>query len=362
GAPRRVVASADGRRVVVADPTADEFTGSVAIYAFDGCDLASDDAIVPGRGGVASALVGTGVGLSDDGETLLVSARGAAQAWVFDLDSGLTTAESGPAATLGTARETAGFGASAALSGDGRIAVVGASDGSAKGAALLYLVAAATGSEDAVALPTADLGRDAGVGVGAEVAVSAGGDVVATSLLTGGSAPRAAALVWDTAVSGAWALGADGQASVVTESARLVASTGPPLDGVAHLAMARDGRTIALSAAQGGGSLLVFVFERAGATWGDASDGSVQIAETATLRLTASPAWRFALASDGSVLAGADPDGGRFFARPAGGFQTNAPGVAVEGATLRGWPTFSGGDHVIIGVAPDGALIARWLL
>lgn len=358
---RRVVASADGRRVVVADPLTDAFAGGVTIYAFDGCELATTDVITAGGGGVASSLVGEAVGLSGDGDTLLVTAFEATRAWIFELTPGSSAAETGPAATLGRGEGAAGFGASAALSGDGRIAVIGANEGQADGVVLLYAVPGASGSADTVLLPTAELGRGAGIGLGTEVALSGDGAVVAASLLTGGSAPRAAALVWDANVSGPWAPGGDGEPTVVAESARLVASTGPPVDGAAHLAMARDGRTIALSAAQAGGSVLIFLFVRPQARWGEAAGGPPLISETATLRLSASPAWRFAVASDGGLIVGADPAGGRLFARPPGGWVTDTASVAVSDLGLLSWPALTGGDRVVLGVAPDGALLARRL-
>ncbi len=365
-----VASSADGSRIAVGHAAADTFTGTVTVVAWDGCEIALEDAMDGTTPGVSTALFGAQVALSDAGDTLLVTARDQQDAWIFDLAAGAPPLAAGPTAVLRTGDPGPSHGRAAALSGDGRVAVVGRPQhqlgGATRGAAFAWRrIDAAWESAD---VPDARLfvaDAEPVLALGQTVEVSADGRVIAAGAVSErGGMGSVAAAVWEITGDGiTW-----GQPRSLTnsylrdQSTLLVAEAGDAGDAITHLAISDDGGTIALAAAQPGGSALVFVFERDdGGAWGVPSAAGDAIRhETAALRLTWTARARFALTPDGDAILAADQAGLRELARPASGWSAAAePGRAWEGAWVSHLAVAADGHHVA-GVDQTGALIVVW--
>jgi len=121
-----------------------------------------------------------------------------------------------------------------------------------------------------------------------------------------------------------------------------------------RVAVAADGDTVAFSVAESGGAIALLLFERTGpAAFGvpEAADVDAELpgfGPTVRLRLTGSPAWRFALTPDGATLLGGDASGVRAFDRPEAGWND-----AVVPLLLSDLPVF--GD---LALGRDGAFVA----
>lgn len=351
------------RRFVVGNLTVGSYSGQVGVYTWDGCALSAASKISASNAGLDASLFGAQVALSDDGGTLLVTARDQRKdAWLFDVD-----VDGVPhfLATLATFDEGGGHGRGAALAGDGSAAFIGqamADNGFNSHGAVFAYERPTTGWQNTPEarfrlVPAKPNEVEL---IGSWVDASDNGDVVISgALLTPVGAPSkgpATVFVWE-AVRDADNLRSWGRAVPLgepnerTETVRLT-SAQVASDAAARVAIAADGNTIALSAVVNN-EVQIRLYARSGPgdLWGKPTVSADERLPTATLSLAASPALRMALGPDGAVLLLADAAGAREVRRPGGGWLDAAP---IDGYAATWNVPFYGG----IAVAPDGAAFA----
>jgi len=345
------------RRFAVGNPTAQSYSGEVALFTWDGCALSPPRRISAASAGLTAQLFGAQVALSDDGSTLLVTAReGERDAWIFAIN-----ADNEPRflATLATFDEGPGHGRGAALAGDGSAAFIGqalADSGfNPHGAVFVYERPTAGWQSAPEALfrlvPSAPTQVEL---VGSSVEASKSGDVVVSGALEtpAGAMTKGPAVVfvWLATVGpstherlwGREMVG--GEPNQRAESVRLL-SARVPSDGAPRVAISADGQTIALTTA-GERDVQVRLYVRTGDTWGKPTASPDERLPTGTITFTASAALRVALGPAGEFLIAADQGGARDLVRPSGGWKDESP-------TLRTWNVpFYGA----LAVAPEGAV------
>jgi hypothetical protein len=195
--------SSDGGRLSVGAPVADDTTGLVRIFDWNGVawiQVGKDK-----TGEIPLNRFGESVSLSSDGQVLAVGARGSAfepgQAHIFREIDGEWVADSERAALVGT-EAGEGFGSSVALSTDGSVLIVGSPQnnrfGEGTGAMSVFRHDAATKSWKPEG---SAIGSAHSAGLGTAVALSLNGTRVAGGAPTtayDGSIPRAGiVLVYD---------------------------------------------------------------------------------------------------------------------------------------------------------------------
>ena len=326
------------RRFAVGNLTVGGFSGQVGLFAWDGCTLSAKRSISAASSGLTAQLFGAQVALTDDGTTLLISARDQTKdAWLYTIGSDDEPRYLG---TLATFDEASGHGRGATISGDGSAVFVGqamADSGfNAHGAVLAYERPAAGWASAPEArfrlLPSALTQVEL---VGSAVEVSRNGDVVISgALLTpvgAGSKGPATVFVWSavrdtTTNERSWGKPISGDEPYKrTETVRLT-SAQVPSDSLARVAISADGNTVALSAVVNS-EVQIRIYARNGATelWGRNTTSLDERLPTATLKMSASPALRMALGPNGDLLLVADQSGAKTIARPAGGWVDEAP-------------------------------------
>ena len=356
------VASSDGARVAVANPNADSFAGALSLASLEGCDLSITGRVTADDVGYGGALFASAAALTASGDTLLVTARDYATAWLFDLSGASDTAP----ITLSTMDAGAGHGRAAALAADGSVAVIGqplaASGGGAHGAAFLWARPDGgwtTAGESTLKLLPTDVATTTRLGQAVGVSHDSGVIIGSALVRRPDQALAPAVLVW-VGHDGTW-----GEERVPTNgyvrnpTVTLLGSAPASSEATVTAAVSADGETVACAVAQPGGSVDLSLFDGDGTTWGSAAaDGFWH--ETAHLRLAGSVGWRFALAPDGSFLIGGDGAGVVELDRPGAGWDD---AVAVS----RSWDVAAFGDLVLIdggalvGVLdPSGALQILW--
>lgn len=365
-----VSASADGTLLAIANPTADTFAGQVELLAFDGCEVGAAPALTGDDLGYEGSLFGSSALLGGGGDAArwaLVAARDHRPVWLVDPAPAAPGGADVAPVTLSTADPGVGFGRAAALSSDGAVAAVGqpltATRGHTHGAIFAYRRGAGAwasrGEADAklVAPVFAEVSQ-----LGQAVAISADGGVIAGATVRSavGASRAVAACVW-RADGATWGLPRVATNAFVRDPhAILQARDGDPSDGAARVGVSGDGATVVLSAAQAGGSVNVYVFAAADDGWGVPSGVEGVAHETARLRLAATPAWRFAVAADGSFIVGADAAGIAEFARPPAGWIDGLEPTRTWPAPLVGGVALGADDAFIAGVDPEGALRVLW--
>jgi len=351
------------RRFAVGNLTVGSFSGQVAVFSWDGCTLSPPHTISAASAGLSAQLFGAQVALSDDGGTLLVTARDQTKdAWLFTI--GLDD-EPRFLATLATFDQASGHGRGATLSGDGSAAFIGqamADSGfNAHGAVFVYERPAA-GWQSA---PEARLrlGPSAPTQVeliGSAVEASRTGDVVVSAaLLTpvgAGSKGPATAFVWaatrdsETNVRTWGKAIPQGEPNQRTETVRLT-SAQVPTDSAARVAISADGNTIVLSAVVNS-EVQIRIYARTGnELWGRPTTSLDERLPTAILKLSASPALRFTLGPTGDFLLVGDQAGAKEIARPAGGWIDETPVTSFA-------QTWNVPFYGALAVAPDGVAFA----
>lgn len=352
------------RRFAVGNLTVGGFSGQVGVYAWDGCTLSAKRSISAANSGLTAQLFGAQVALTDDGTTLLISARDQTKdAWLFSIGSDDEPRYLG---TLATFDEAGGTGRGATIAGDGSAAFIGqamADSGfNAHGAVLAYERPASGWASAPEAryrlLPSAPTQVEL---VGATVEASRNGDVVISgALLTpvgAGSKGPATVFVWaaerdPNTDERTWGKAIpSGEPYKRTETVRLT-SAQVPTDSAARVAISADGNTIALSAVVNSEvQIRIYARNNSDELWGRNTASLDERMPTATLKLSASPALRMALGPSGDFLLIGDQSGARQIARPAGGWVDEAP-VATFAQTWN--VAFYGA----LAVAPEGNAFA----
>lgn len=353
-------ADANGRRrFAVGNLTVGGYSGQVGLFAWDGCVLSGARTISAASSGLTAQLFGHQVALTDDGATLLVTARDQQKdAWLFAIGA---DGEPRFLATLATFDQGGGHGRGAAIAGDGSAVFIGqtlADSGfNAHGAVFAY----ERPGGGWVSAPEARfrLGPLAPTQVeliGSSVEASRDGDVVISGALQTpvGAASKgpAAVYVWeatrDDADGRRWGREIPlGEPNQRTESFRLT-SAQVPSDGVARVAISADGNTIALSTVRED-DVQIRLFVRVGdEPWGRPTASPDERSATALLTLTATPALRLALGPAGDFLLAADQGGAREIPRPASGWGDDASIAKTWNVPFYG----------ALSVSPDGAAFA----
>jgi hypothetical protein len=140
---KSVAISAEGGTVAVGAYGDDSFKGAVRVYTRSGGSWTQQGAKLVGMGAVGSGRQGYSVALSSDGGTLLVGATeddgGVGAAWVFTRTSGVWSQQGGKLVGTG-ATSPSMQGTGVALSGDGNTALIsGPYDSSSAGAAWVFV-------------------------------------------------------------------------------------------------------------------------------------------------------------------------------------------------------------------------------
>ena len=351
------------RRFAVGNLTVGSYSGQVSVYSWDGCTLSGAAKISAASAGLEASLFGAQVALSDDGATLLVTARDQRKdAWLFDIDVGGVPHF---LATLATFDEGAGHGRGAALAGDGSAAFIGqamADNGFNSHGAVFVYERPSTGWQNApearFRLVPAEPNKVELIG--SWVDASRNGDVIISgALLTPVGAPQkgpATVFVWqaqrDADNLRSWGNAVPlGEPNQRTETVRLT-SAQVATDAAARVAIAADGNTIALSTVVNG-EVQIRLYARAGSgdLWGKPTASADERLPTATLKLASSPALRLALTPSGDALILADASGAREVRRPDDGWVDVSPlsgFVAIWNVPFYG----------AIGTTPDGVAFA----
>lgn len=351
------------RRFAVGNLTVGSYSGQVAVFAWDGCTLSLPRTISAASAGLTAQLFGAQVALSDDGGTLLVTARDQTKdAWLFTIGGDDEPRFLG---TLATFDQASGHGRGATLAGDGSVAFIGqamADSGfNAHGAVFVYERPAA-GWQSA---PEARyrLGPSAPTQVeliGSAVEASRNGDVVVSAaLLTpvgAGSKGPATAFVWAASRDSqtnerVWGKAIpQGEPNQRTETVRLT-SAQVPSDSAARVAISADGNTIALSAVVNS-EVQIRIYARTGSElWGRPTTSLDERLPTAILKMSASPALRFTLGPNGDFLLVGDQSGAKEIARPPGGWVDETPVTSFA-------QTWNVPFYGTLAVAPEGGAFA----
>ena len=333
--------------------------GQVRTTAWDGCAITlPPQAAGPGALNLMTTRFGTQVSASDDGRSLLVSALDVASAWILDLD---VNGRPSLHARLATFESGEGQGRSAALAGNGTLAVIGNpladSQWPDHGSMLLYARLGDSWSNYPEALLRLEPARrDETVWLGTSVQVSRDGTVVASGALQLTGAGRipdgdaiAIALVYGyttEGVSGIWGVsgGPTVEPFVREESVRL--TTGAvAYDNSARIAMSADGTTIAIAVRRPDKGIDVHLFTRVAGAWSVDTDGWVRASHV--LSFGEAGEWTMALAPDATFLVVGDNAGIREYAR--------GDGWAVAFGPRMTWEVPLAGP---LALSPDGKVIA----
>jgi hypothetical protein len=253
-----VAVSADGNTVLVGGSSDASGIGATWVFARSNGVWSQQGNKLVGTGGTGASHQGQAVALSADGDTALVGgandASNAGAAWVFTRTNGVWTQQG--AKLVGTGGTAAQQGQAVALSADGNTAIVGGpADASATGAIWVFTRSGSVWTQQGAKL----------TGTGAAGAAFLGAYLAASS---DGS----------TALAGGYADGADtGAAWVFTRSGGTWSQQGPKLIGSGAVGLANQGKGVALSGdgdtALVGGAFddgvrgAIWVFRRSAGVW-----------------------------------------------------------------------------------------------
>ena len=151
-----VALSADGKTAILGSPDADSHAGAAWVFTRSGGAWTQQGSKLVGTGAMDPAWQGASVALSFDGNTAIVGGfrdnSNAGAAWVFTRSSGTWTQQGSKLVGTG-AVYPAGQGASAALSADGNIALVGGyADNTLVGAAWVFTRSGSTWTQQGTKL------------------------------------------------------------------------------------------------------------------------------------------------------------------------------------------------------------------
>jgi Subtilase family len=237
-----VAISADGSTIVIGNLYFNNYEGAAAVFTRNGTTWTQQGGNLVLAGASSKAARGSAVGISGDGNTILVAANmdGAHQAgaaWIFSRSSGIWSQQGGK--LVGAGSDYAHQGQGAALSQDGNTAIVGAVD-SCYGAAYVFTRNGTTWSQQG--------GNLSGLGLvglpyqGSSVAISADGS---TAVVSGRGDSGNTGTAWVFSRSGGVWIQLDG---------KLVGSGGVKRQGQA-VSTSGDGSTILVG---GEGGALVY--------------------------------------------------------------------------------------------------------
>lgn len=262
--------SADGITAIVGAPGDNGQLGAAFIFARSG-DVWMEQAKLVGTGSVGSqVLQGTSVGISGDGNTVIVggyadnSLNGAA--WIFTRSGGVWT-QQGPK-LVGTGVSGRGAqGSSVGLSGDGNTAIIGGpSDAAGVGAVWVFTRTGTTWSQQGGKLT--GIGALGAANQGAGVALSGDGN---TAIVGGPNdnapdANSAVGAIWVyTRVQGVWTQ--QGNKLVVISNGAVGAALGPSRQGWS-VAVSADGNTAVAGGRTDNGNVgAAWVWSRGNNTW-----------------------------------------------------------------------------------------------
>lgn len=326
------------RRFAVGNMAAGTYTGRVTTYTWDGCVLDNGHDITPAGFGLNAALFGKVVSFTDDGSTLLVTAKdNTKDAWLFSIGADHTPRY---LATLATFDQAGGHGRGAAIAGNGTAAFIGqeradTANGNAHGAVFAYERQGGTWQS----MPEAKLRLTTSVPnqtelIGSSVAASASGDVVVSGALATPAGAQskgpATAYVWasseDPAGGRLW--GKPVPSSELNQRMETVKLTSAqvPTEGGALVAISADGHTIVMSIVVNS-EVQIRVYTRADGNdlWGLNTASLNERSPTALLRFTASPNLRLAVGPTGQFIIVADQSGAREIAKPGLGWKDESP-------------------------------------
>ncbi len=219
---RSVALSANGETAVIGGPGDSGHRGAVWVFTRSGSGWIQQGEKLTGAGESGEGRFGWSAALSGDGDTALIGARtdanGAGAAWAF-INSGSSWIQQGEKLTGAEELGEGQFGYSVALSGDGATALIGAPhDHSFLGAVRLFTRSASTWTEQPEQLAGAGGAGKGWLGTG--VALSGDGDTA----LIGASHD-------DGKVGGAWVF-ANGPAPAQPPTvSRISPKSGPPQGG-----------------------------------------------------------------------------------------------------------------------------------
>jgi len=200
-----VAISADGNTAIVGGYRDNVSDGAAWVFARSGGGWSQQGAKLVGTGAVGSAVQGSSVAISRDGNTAIIGGSndsgGAGAAWMFKRDGSGTWTQDGSKLVGKDAVGAASQGIAVAISGDGKTAIVGGNqDNSSTGAAWVYRSTGTTWVQQGGKL----VGTGA-VGIalqGQSVAISADGN---TAIIGGPSDNNGAGAAWVfTRNRGAW--------------------------------------------------------------------------------------------------------------------------------------------------------------
>ncbi len=368
-----------GYVVALGDQARSAQAGQVRTTVWDGCVIRlPPEAAGPGALNLTTTHLGTQVSVADDGRSMLVSALDVATAWILDLDA---NGRPSLRARLATFEPGEGQGRSAALSGNGTLAVIGNpladSQWPDHGALLLYARLGDGWSNYPEALLRLEPGRrDETVWLGTSVQVSRDGRVVASGALQLAATGRipdgdatAIGLVYEhTTEGGEGGEGGDGSGGtwgvaggptvepfVREETVRL--TTGAVAhDNSARIAVSADGTTIAIAVRRNDKGIDVHLFARVAGAWSVDASGWVRASHV--LSFGEAGEWTMALAPDATFLVVGDNAGIREYARGDGWAIASGPRMTWE-VPLAGPLALSPDGKVIAGMDTHGG---AWLV
>jgi hypothetical protein len=229
-----VALAADGGTALVGASAYNDAVGAAFVYKRSGSSWIRSGKMLTGKREIGQAEFGASVALSADGKTAVIGGtnerQGAGAAWVFTR-TGLTWTQQGSKLTAQGERGSGSFGCSAALSGDGNVAVISAcTDNGYAGAAWVFTRSGSTWTQGPRLTP---VGADSRALFGFRVALSSDG----RTALVGGyghNASRGAAWLFNHSGSGWTQLGPS--------------LTGPGASGAASfgysVALSADGKVV----------------------------------------------------------------------------------------------------------------------
>jgi len=300
-----VALSADGNIALVGGPGDNQFAGAAWLFARSGGIWTEQGSKLTGSGAAGPAHQGMSVGLSSDGNTVLIGGpddnvnQGAA--WVFTR-SGLAWTQQGSKLTGSGAAGAAEQGWSVALSGDGNTALLGGwVDNGTVGATWVFARSAGVWSQQGPKLTGSDAAVPAAQGW--SVALSGDGN---TALVGGYNDNQGAGAAWVyTRSGGAWTQ----QGSKLTGTG----SIGPATLG-SSVALSADGNTALVGGdSDVGGVGAAWMFDRSASTWSQQGNKLVGSDTTDALK----QGWSVALSEDSyTALVGSSNNITLVFAAP----------------------------------------------
>ncbi|MGE5432136.1 MAG: WD40 repeat domain-containing protein, partial [Syntrophomonadaceae bacterium] len=354
-----VAISADGNTAIVGG-YADNNIGAAWIFVRQNGVWTQQGSKLVGTGAAGSAHQGYSVGISGDGNTVIIGGytdnSNIGAAWIFTRSGGVWTQQGSKLVGTGAAGSSL-QGSSVALSSDGNTAIVGGSnDNNRNGAAWVFTRSSGVWTQQGSKLVSTDVTGTAGLGT----AVSLSGD--GNTAIVGGA-------YYSNSTGGAWIFTRSG--GVWTQQGSRLVGTGAAANDLLGVSadISADGNTAIIGGQGNNGRVgAAWIFTRAGGTWTQQS----KIVGTGSIG-QALQGSAVSLSSDGNtaVVGGAQDDNGKgavwVFSR-AGGTWTQLGnklvGAGISGTTFIGYSaaiSYDGNTIIAGGIYDNSRKGAAWV-